>query len=80
MVEGMKEELREYIAAGGTIVEYGKALVARQEQEIAYYTRAKNEIDQVKKAGGSEEELIAVWEDRNSKLRKMGIKLVALPE
>lgn len=80
MVEGMKEELREYIAAGGTIVEYGKALVARQEQEIAYYTRAKNEIDQVKKSGGSEEELIAVWEDRNSKLRKMGIKLVALPE
>lgn len=80
LVEGMKEELREFIKDGGTIKEYGAALVARQEQEIAYYTRAKNEIDQLKANGASEDELYQVWEDRNNKLRSMGIKLVSFPE
>lgn len=80
LVEGMKEELREFIKDGGTIKEYGAALVSRQEQEIAYYTRAKNEIDQLKANGVSEDELYQVWEDRNNKLRSMGIKIVAFPE
>lgn len=80
MVEGMKEELRDYLAAGGTIVGYGKELVKRQEQEIAYYTRAKAEIDKLKASGASDDEIFAVWEDRNNKLRRMGIKLVSLPE
>ena len=37
MVEGMKNEARSYIAAGGTIVEYGKRLSERQDAEIAVY-------------------------------------------
>ena len=46
IVEGMKNELRRYLANNKhTIVEYGKRLVARQEQEIAYYQRAKTEIE-----------------------------------
>ena len=34
MVEGMKNEARSYIAAGGTIVEYGKRLTERQDAEM----------------------------------------------
>ena len=41
MVEGMKQELRQYLADDGTIVEYGQELVRRQEEEIAYYTRPR---------------------------------------
>lgn len=80
LVEGMKIELRENLAAGGTIVGYGKALVARQEEEIAYYTRAKSEIDRLKASDTSDDEIFRVWEDRNNKLRRMGIKLVPMPD
>ena len=80
MVEGMKQELREFIDCGGTIVAYGRKLVQRQEQEISYFNRAKNEIDQLKKSNASDSDIVAVWEERNTKLRKMGIKLVPFPE
>ena len=80
MVEGMKEELREYIRDGGTIAEYGRELVKRQEQEIAYYQRAKNEIDKAIAARMSERSIEEILRKRNEKLRKIGVKLVVLPE
>ena len=80
MVEGMKHELREFLADGGTVVEYGKLLVQRQEQEIGYYNRAKNELDSAQKAGMTESALMELWANRNGKLRRMGIKLVPIPE
>ena len=80
MVEGMKQELREFLADGGTIVEYGKALVQRQEEEIGYYTRAKNELDTAKKSGKGQSELMDLWANRNAKLRRLGIKLLPIPE
>ena len=49
MVEGMKAEARAYIAAGGTIVEYGKRLTERQDAEIAIYERAKADFEAAKK-------------------------------
>ena len=45
MVEGMKNEARRYIAAGGSIVEYGKRLTERQDAEIAIYNRVKADIE-----------------------------------
>ena len=80
MVEGMKQELREYLADDGTIVEYGKALVQRQEEELGYYNRAKTEIENAKKSGMNQAQLVALWEKRNAALRRMGVKLVQLPE
>ncbi len=80
MVEGMKQELREFLADGGSIVGYGQCLVQRQEQEISYYNRAKAELDRLVKANASESEIIALWEKSNDRLRKMGIKLLSLPE
>ena len=79
MVEGMKDEARRYIAAGGTIVEYGKRLTERQDAEIAIYERTKSEIEAARKTMKGDQ-LIAFWEQRNDQLRNLGIKLVALPE
>lgn len=80
MVEGMKEELRSYLAAGGNIAAYGRRIVNRQEEEIAYYLRAKAEIDNAKKTKMPDEQFNELWERRNESLRQMGIKLVSLPE
>lgn len=79
MVIGMKEELREFIAAGGTISEYGTRLVQRQEEEIGYYNRVKNELDKADESGMPDGELMALWERRNGQLRAMGIRLVSFP-
>ena len=77
MVEGMKSEARAYIAAGGTIVEYGKRLTERQDAEIAIYERAKADFEAAKKTK-SDDELVAYWESLNDQLRNLGIKLLPL--
>ncbi len=77
MVEGMKAEARAYIAAGGTIVEYGKRLTERQDAEIAIYERAKADFEAAKKTK-SDDELVAYWESLNDQLRNLGIKLIPL--
>ena len=79
MVEGMKAEARRYVAAGGSLVEYGKRLTERQTAEIAIYERTKAEIESAKKTM-SGEALISFWERRNDQLRNLGIKLIPLPE
>ena len=49
MVEGMKQEARRYLAAGGTVVEYGKRLTERQDAEITIYNRVKADIENARK-------------------------------
>ena len=80
MVEGMKDELRAYLAKKGTIVEYGRALVRRQEEELGYYNRFKQEIEKAKADGMQEAALVELWEKRNASLRRIGVKLVPMPE
>lgn len=80
MVEGMKSELREFIKDGGTIAEYGKCLIERQEKEQEYYNRVKNELVTLISSGASDEEVEEAWELRNLKLRSMGIKPIQLSE
>ena len=80
MVEGMKDELRQFINAGGTIAEYGRRLVQRQEEELKYYNLVKNELDAAAAAQKPQHEIFALWERRNEELRQMGIRLVAMPE
>jgi len=79
MVEGMKEEARRYVAAGGTLVEYGKRLTERQDAEIAIYERAKAEIDAARKTL-PDAEFMSLWERRNDELRNLGIRTLTLPE
>ena len=80
MVEGMKEEARRFLSNGGTIQRYGQRLVERQEFEVNCYNRIRNELDAIERAGKTSAELEAIWEDRNAKLRRMGIRLVPMPE
>ena len=80
MVEGMKAEARRFVSKGGKIAAYGRKLVRRQEEEIAYYNRAKAEIENAQKSKMPEAQLNALWEKRNESLRQMGVKLVPLPE
>ena len=80
MVEGMKDEARRFVKAGGSIAQYGRVLVQRQEEEIAYYNRAKAEIEAAQKAKMPAAQLNDLWEKRNESLRQMGVKLVPMPE
>ena len=80
MVEGMKQELREFLADGGTIRQYGKRLVQRQESEITYYHRAKTALDQTVAAKKGRAELAALLEKHNAALRRIGVKLIPMPE
>lgn len=77
MVAGMKAEARAYVAAGGSIVEYGKRLTERQDAEIAIYERTKAEIDRARKTLRPDD-FLTIWEERNNKLRNLGIKLIPL--
>ena len=79
MVEGMKNEARRYIAAGGSIVEYGKRLTERQDAEIAIYNRVKADLDKARKTM-KDEEFMTYWEKRNDELRNLGIKTVGLSD
>ena len=79
MVEGMKNEARRYLAAGGSIVEYGKRLTERQDAEIAIYNRVKADIDKAR-ATLSESEFMTYWEKRNDELRNLGIKTISLSD
>ena len=79
MVEGMKQEARRYIAAGGTIVGYGKRLVERQEAEIAIYSRVKAEAEE-KRGKMAEEEFEAFLEKRNDELRNLGLRPIVFGE
>lgn len=80
MVEGMKDEARRFVSKGGSIKQYGNLLVQRQEEEIAYYNRAKTEIENAQKSKMSAAQLNDLWEKRNESLRQMGVKLVPMPE
>ena len=80
MVEGMKDELRRFIAAGGSIEQYGRRLVARQDEEISICNRARNEIEQAAKNNPDKSEIANLVDCRNDELRRMGIKPIQMPE
>ena len=80
MVSGMKQELREFIADGGTIKQYGRRLVQRQEAELGYYHRAKTELDRAIAEKRGEDAINALIEKHNAALRKIGVKLLVLPD
>ena len=77
MVDGMKAEARAYIAAGGSIVEYGKRLTERQDAEIAIYERTRAELEKARETM-PQDEFLSRWEEKNDQLRNLGIRLVPL--
>ena len=79
MVEGMKEEARSYLAAGGSLAKYGERLVERQEAEIAIYNRVKHELEKVRTTMPAET-FDAFLEERNDELRNLGIRPIVIGE
>ena len=80
MVAGMKVEARRFVSSGGSIAQYCRLLVQRQDEEIACHNRARDEIESAHKAGMDTGQLTELWEKRNAALRQMGVKLVPMPE
>ena len=80
IVEGMKQEIREFIADGGTIRQYGRRLVQRQETELGYYHRAKVELDRAIAEKRGKDAINALVEKHNAALRKIGVKPLVLPD
>ena len=72
-----QNEARRYIAAGGTIVEYGKRLTERQDAEIAVYNRVKADLEKARTTM-PESAFMTYWEKRNDELRNLGIRTVGL--
>lgn len=79
IVEGMKQEAREFLKDGGTLKEYGECLVRRQEEEMSIFARARNELSVAEKQM-TEDEYMELWERRNEELARMGIRQIPLPD
>ena len=76
IVEGMKVELREYLAAGGTLESYLRRLVARQKEEADFVKKASERLgDQIK----SGVDPFEAWQNTNKLLRDQGLKTIAMP-
>lgn len=70
IVNGMKDELREYLAEAG-VVGFLRCLDARQREEQTIYERASRELM------GSKDD--ALWNTRNAQLRELGLRTVEKP-
>ena len=65
------------VAAGGSVVNYGRRLTERQDAEIAAYERTKADLERAKETM-SGNALINYWESQNDKLRNLGIRPLTL--
>lgn len=72
MVNGMKRELREYVADGGRVSGYVDRLEIRQQAECGICDRYRREL-----LGKPDD--FQLWEMRNRQLRAMGLPMVANP-
>ena len=79
MVEGMKEEARAYVAAGGSVVGYGRRLTERQDAEIAIYARARSEAEAARR-DMPQDAFDAFLDRRNDELRSLGIRPITMEE
>ena len=76
IVEGMKVELREYLAEGGSLDGYIRRLVARQKEEADFVKKAKERLDAQIKSGV---DAFDAWKDMNKVLRDQGLKTIPMP-
>ena len=76
IVEGMKEELRAYLAAGGSLNGYIKRLQQRQSEEADYLEKARMELAQEVATGT---DAFAAWHEMNRKIREQGLPALPMP-
>ncbi len=82
MVNGMKAEMRQYVADGGTVEQYIDEVLERQKVEEGIAANFQVEFDRLEKKVTKEnrEETIEKWNAKNVLLREMGLRTVLLPE
>lgn len=68
IVAGMRAELKDYLASGGTVEDYLKFLDERQDEETAFRRKA---FDTVEAAAPERRERVKI--DANARLRAMGL-------
>lgn len=71
IVSGMKQELKSYLADGGTVRLYAMRLFERQRLEKAIYDRYAKELQSELDEQG--------WVRRNRELREIGIRTIPMP-
>lgn len=73
IVNGMKQELREYVRSEGCTPQgYYQKMLSRSRREVQIVERVKRELE-----GASD---LAVWEQKNAQLRKIGLRPVDIPD
>ena len=73
IVNGMREEMRTYLANGnGTVKSYWRRLNERTLEEMRIYDRTKRELENEKSS--------EIWEQKNEALRTLGLRTIPLPE
>ena len=73
IVNGMRQELRDYLANGnGTPKSYWRRLLERTQEEMRIYERTRRELENEKSE--------AVWEQKNEALRRLGLRTIAPKE
>jgi hypothetical protein len=78
IVESIKDELRAYIKSGGNVDGFLDRLQERQDQEVAYYNAANQELENAK-ATMSEDEVYNLWAAKNAELRAIGLPMLKEP-
>lgn len=79
IVRGMKDELRAYLADGGTLEGYLERLHERQLAEVGCYERAAQDFSVAEHRLG-EDALYELWLKLNAGLREMGVRTLPMPE
>lgn len=82
MVNGMKRELAQYVADGGTVEGYVGEVLERQSIEEKIVINFKAEFEKLERDANSKnrDEIITKWNAKNVLLRQMGLRTVLIPE
>ena len=80
MVEGIKDELREYLSDGGKVEGFMTRLAQRQSDEVRYFQRASREVESAKAQKRPDSQVMDLWKRRNDELRLMGIMPIPMPK
>lgn len=78
IVQGMKDEIKEYLRNGGTITQYLDELQKRQDREADYYSEAFQMVNTYTKEN-SPAEAYELWKRTNRHLEEKGIRTMPLP-
>ena len=78
MVAGMREELKDYLADGGSVMGYFGRLMERQNEELGVIAHERNVVEAA--IALKRPDLNDVWNRANRKLRNMGLPVFPPPE